>query len=153
VKRLALALFLSFSVTACSQPGTEVAPVEVNDVWTRDSVGGTANAAVFMTIASPSADRLVGASTSVADKTDLMTMKMDGGTMAMIYLEAIDLPANTPVSLTSGGLHVWLEGLKQPLKAGQSFPLTLEFEKAGKQEVAVSVIEPAAPPPMPGMDM
>ena len=41
----------------------------------------------------------------------------------------------------------------QPLKAGESFPLTLEFEKAGKREVTVSVIAPAAPAPMAGMEM
>ena len=38
-----------------------------------------------------------------------------------------------------GGLHVMLFGLKQPLKAGEHFPLTLEFEKAGKVEVQVQV--------------
>jgi len=51
------------------------------------------------------------------------------------------------VSLNPMGLHVWLVDLTQPLKAGQSFPLTLKFEKAGERQVTVSVIEPAATPP------
>jgi copper(I)-binding protein len=42
-----------------------------------------------------------------------------------------------------------LSDLNQPLKAGQSFPLSLEFEKAGRREVTVSVIAPAAAPPAP----
>ena len=32
-----------------------------------------------------------------------------------------------------------LMGLNQPLQAGQSFPLTLAFEKAGQREVTVAV--------------
>jgi copper(I)-binding protein len=71
--------------------------------------------------------------------------------MEMKYVQGIDLPAGTPVSLNSGGLHVWLADLNQPLKAGQSFPLTLKFEKAGERKVVVSVIKPAAAPPMSGM--
>ena len=145
--RLAFALLLSLPVAACQQS----APLEVKQVWTRDTVGGTANAAIFMTIRSPSPDRLVSASTPVARKTDLMTMQGGSGAMEMTYLKGIDIPANLPVSLNPTGLHVWLAGLNQPLKAGQTFPLTLKFEKAGERQVTVSIIKPAAAPPMSGM--
>jgi len=149
VRSVAFALFLSLPIAACSQPS----PIEVKDVWARETVADAANAAVYMTITSPTPDRLIAASTPVAKKTDLMTMESGGGAMGMKYLKAIDIPAGQPVSLNPGGLHVWLAGLNQPLKAGQSFPLTLKFEKAGEREVAVSVIEPAAAPPMSGMTM
>ena len=82
-----------------------------------------------------------------------MTMEGDSGAMGMTYLEAIDIPADKPVGLEPGGLHVWLDDLDQPLTAGQTFPLVLTFEKAGLRRVAVSVIEPAAAPPVPGMGM
>ncbi len=118
VRRLAFALLLTLPVAACTQP----APLAVKDVWARDTVGGSANAAVFMTITSPTADRLVAASTPAAKKTDLMTMTGGTGAMEMTYLEGIDIPANQPVSLNPGGLHVWLADLNQPLRAGQSFP-------------------------------
>ena len=42
-------------------------------------------------------------------------------------------------TLKPGAVHIMLVGLKQPLQAGKSFPLTLEFEKAGKREVSVAV--------------
>lgn len=115
----------------------------------RDTVGGTANAAVFMTITSPAADRLVAASApaTVASRTDLMTMRSDANTMAMIYLDAIEIPAGEPVSLNPAGLHVWLEGLVRPLRAGETFPLSLQFENAGRHDVNVTVIPPAAPMP------
>ena len=125
----------------------------MEDAWTRDSVGRTANAAVFMTIRSDTADRLIAASAPVAKKTDLMTMAARKGAMGMTYLDAIDVPAGRPVNLNSSGLHIWLAELNQPLRAGQTFPLILEFEKAGKRQVTVSVVEPAAAPPMSGMPM
>ena len=149
MRPLAFALFLLLPIVACGQP----APLEVKDVWTRDTVGSTANAAVFMTISSPTPDRLIAASAPIAEKTDLMTMAGGSSAMEMTYLEAIDIPANTPVSLNPSGLHVWLADLNQPLRAGQSFPLLLEFENAGQRRIVVSVISPAAAPPMSGMPM
>ena len=145
MRKLAFALLL-LPVAACVQP----APVAVKEVWARDTIGRTENAAVFMTITSPTPDRLLGASTDIAEKTDLMTMGGDLRAMEMKYLDGIDIPANKTVSLNPSGLHVWLAKLKQPLKAGQSFPLVLKFEKAGEVRVTVTVIEPAAMPPMSG---
>lgn len=150
MRRLAFALFLLLPLASCTQPDS---PPEVTDVWARDTVGSTANAAVFMTIKSDTADRLVAASTPVAAKTDLMTMKNDGGTMEMIYVDDIAIPARTPVHLDAAGLHVWLADLHQPLKNGEGFELTLQFEKAGERRVRVAVLEPSALPPMSGMDM
>jgi periplasmic copper chaperone A len=53
------------------------------------------------------------------------------------------------------GMHIMLLGLKHPLKAGDSFPLTLTFDKAGAVETMVKVTKAgaAAPGSMPGMKM
>lgn len=142
---LSLLLPLLLPVAAAVQP----AQIEVKDVWARATVGSSVNAAVYMTITSPNPDRLVAASTPVANKTDLMTMEGGSGAMEMKYLKVIDIPANKPVSLNPSGLHVWLAGLRRPLKAGETFPLTLTFEKAGQREVTVSVVKPGATFPMP----
>ena len=142
MRPLAVALAV-LSLTSCAQP----AGLEVHSPWTRDTVGRTANAAVFMTIQSGTPDRLISASTPVAKKTDLMTMTGGSGPMGMEYVHGIDIPAGKPVSLNASGLHVWLANLKRPLKAGETFPLSLRFEKAGERQVTVSVIAPAAPPP------
>lgn len=140
MKRFAFALFLLLPVAAAAQ----TAQLEVKDVWARATIGSSSNAAVFMTITSQNPDRLVAASTPVANETDLMTMEGGSSAMEMKNLNVIDIPANKPVSLNPSGLHVWLAGLKQPLKAGQTFPLTLTFEKAGHREVTVSIINPGA---------
>lgn len=147
MRRVALALVLLAPLLSCGQSPAEV---EVKNAWTRDTVGGTANAAVFMTITSDSGDRLVAASTPVANRTDLMTMAGGSSLMEMTYVSDIALPAGTPVSLDPAGLHVWLAGLNQPLEAGATFPLVLEFAKAGERRITVSVIGPAAAPPVSG---
>jgi copper(I)-binding protein len=146
---LIAALLLLFPLAACGEPPA----LAVEDAWTRATVAGQANAAVFMTITAPAADRLVAAATPVAARTDLMTMRGGSSAMEMAYVSDIALPAGRPVSLDPAGLHVWLAGLRRPLAAGESFPLTLEFEHAGRREVTVSVIAPAAPPPTTGTTM
>jgi hypothetical protein len=42
----------------------------------------------------------------------------------------------------AGAPHIMLEGLQKPLKAGEKFPLTLVFQKAGTVKVSVWVQEP-----------
>jgi hypothetical protein len=136
-------LLLLLVLPACAQQD----PIQIRDVWARDTVGSVANAAVYMTISSKTPDRLLGASTPVAKSTSLMTMQMSGDAMEMADVKDVAVPAGKPVSLDPGGLHVWLSGLNRPLAAGQTFPLVLRFEKTGERRVTVSVIAPAAQPP------
>ena len=145
MRRWGLPLFLLAPLASCSQPPELV----VHDAWTRDTVGRTSNAAVFMTIKSDNSDRLIAASTPVARKTDLMTMGARGGVIGMKYVQGVDIPAGTSVSLNPTGLHVWLDGLEHPLLAGETFPLILKFQKAGERRIVVSIIDPAAAPPGP----
>lgn len=141
MRRLSFALLLPLA--CCSQP----AELEVQEPWTRDTVGRTASAAVFMTIRSATPDRLIAASAPIAKRTDLMTFEGGSGAMEMKYLQGIDIPANEPVSLNPTGFHIWLADLAEPLKAGQTIPLNLRFAKAGEREITVVVIGPAEAPP------
>ncbi len=87
-----------------------------------------------------SADRLISAQTPVAGRTEIHTMHMDGNVMRMREIGAIDIPAGSTVRMRPGeGYHLMLMELKQALKAGERFPLTLQFEKAGKIDVTVEV--------------
>lgn len=84
-------------------------------------------------------DRLLSASAEVSKTVELHTMSMDGNVMRMRQVESIDLPAGKLTELKPGALHMMLIGLKTPLKAGDSFPLKLMFEKAGEVTVTVNV--------------
>lgn len=57
----------------------------------------------------------------------------------MQKFDSVGVPVHGSSRFVTGGNHVMLLDLKQPLKAGDRYPLTLQFEKAGKVEVRVSV--------------
>ena len=102
----------------------------------------------FMTITNAGADdRLLSISAANAASVELHTMKMEGDVMRMREVDAIALPAGQTVKLQAGGYHVMLMGLKAPLKAGDRFPATLKFEKAGELKVEINV-EAASGAPM-----
>jgi copper(I)-binding protein len=88
-------------------------------------------------------DRLRSASTPIARTVEFHEMKMSGDVMRMRALPTIELPAGQSVPLRHGGtLHIMLVDLKQPLKDGDRFPVTLEFERAGRKDIMVWVQTP-----------
>jgi copper(I)-binding protein len=130
-----LAAFMLVAGAAAAQTGS----VEIKNAWARATPGKAETGAAYVTIEAPAGDRLTGLSTPVAQKAQLHEMKMDGSVMKMRSLGALDLPAGQSVVLKPGATHIMLVGLKHPLHAGESFPLTLDFAKAGKREVSVTV--------------
>ncbi|HEV2673490.1 MAG TPA: copper chaperone PCu(A)C [Aliidongia sp.] len=115
------------------------APVQVTQAWARATPGKSTIGAAYATVTAPAGDRLVAAATPVAGAAQLHEHTMDGGIMKMRQVDAVPLPAGQAVTLSPGGYHIMLMDLKAPLVAGQSFPLTLTFEKAGAVETTVTV--------------
>ena len=65
--------------------------------------------------------------------------------MMMRELEAgLPLPAGQAVSLAPGGDHIMLMGVTEPLKTGDTVPLTLTFANAPPVEVTATVGQPPA---------
>ena len=85
------------------------------------------------------ADRLLSVRADVSASAELHTMAMDGDVMRMREVDGIDVPPGQRVELKPGGMHIMFMGLKAPLKAGDSFPATLTFQKAGDVKVSVKV--------------
>ena len=135
---------LLISAAAVAQTGG----VEVTAAWARATPGMAETGAAYLTMRSATADRLIGATTPVAEKVELHSMTMDGGIMRMTKLASIDLPPGQAVTLQPGAIHIMLIGLKHPLRSGHSIPLTLRFEKTGVREIAVAVgkVGAAGPP-------
>ncbi len=90
------------------------------------------------------ADKLLRASTARAGSVELHTMSMDGNVMRMRMVPAIDVAPGATVKLAPGGLHVMLQDLKQPLRKGDKFLMTLVFQRAGEVKVDI-VVQDAAP--------
>jgi copper(I)-binding protein len=113
----------------------------INRAWARATPGAATTGAVYFQIESPIDDRLIGVASPVARKAELHTHVEENGLMLMREVEGgLPVPAGQKLELKSGGpLHVMLIDLTQKLKAGDTFPLTVTFEKAGPRIVIVKV--------------
>jgi len=127
--------------------GANVGDIAIGHPYATPSIPGTSNGAAYLASIENKAavaDRLVRASTPAASRVELHTMAVDAqGVMRMREVDGIALAPKAKVQMKPGsGLHLMLIGLKEPLKEDASFPLTLEFERAGKVEVKVIVGQP-----------
>jgi copper(I)-binding protein len=138
-RRLLLSAAALAALSAPSRPARAEALV-VHDAWARAGLQGRTSAA-YMTIENTTAtlDRLVSAATPAARVVELHTHLMEGGVMRMRPVSAIEVNPGEPAVLRPGGLHVMLIDLTRPLRAGETIPLTLRFEKAGEVTVQVPV--------------
>ncbi len=66
-------------------------------------------------------------------------MDMGGGMTGMQPVASVEVPAGGTVAFAPGGYHVMLTGLTKPLSAGDTFELTLTFQKAGPVVLSVQV--------------
>ncbi|OWW21510.1 copper chaperone PCu(A)C [Noviherbaspirillum denitrificans] len=138
-----LAAAMAFSMSAHAQE------VRLNDLlianpYARATAPNQPAGGAYVTIENKgkAGDKLIGASSPVAKSVEVHTMAMEGNVMKMREVGQLEIPASARVEMKPGdGYHLMLMGLRQPLKAGDSFPLTLVFEKAGKAEVKVKVQE------------
>lgn len=123
-------------------PGQQ--PVQVKDAWVRATVPGQKGTGAFMKITAKEGTRLVGVSTPVAGVAEVHEMKMENDIMKMRALPALDLPAGKTVELKSGGNHVMLMDLKQPLAKSSTVPLTLRFRNAKGIESRLELVVPVS---------
>lgn len=117
-----------------------IGKIEIDHPWSREMPPSAPNAAAYFTLHNAGeADRLSAVSTPLAQKAELHEHIHRDGLMKMQQVEAVDVPAGGAVQFAPMGYHVMLFGLKQQMKDGERFPLTLHFDKAGDVEVEVAV--------------
>ena len=81
-------------------------------------------------------DRLLGASTRIAEHVMLHANVIENGVAKMTPAEGIEIPPGGELVLApKGDYHLMIMGLKQALAEGDTFPVTLIFERAGKVDV------------------
>lgn len=133
-------IFTFFAALALSAT-VHAQELRVSHAFARATMPQQPAAGAYLTIENKgAADRLVAASTPVAKSVELHTMSMENNVMKMREVPGIDVASAATLEMQPGqGYHLMLMGLQQPLKAGDRFPVTLQFEKAGKLEVEVSV--------------
>jgi copper(I)-binding protein len=125
--------------------------LSIDHPWSRATPAGAKVAAGYMMIANKGTapDRLVGASTPAAGRVEVHEMAMKDNVMTMRPLAGgLAIEPGKTVTLAPGGYHIMFMDLKKPLKQGDKFAATLEFEKAGKVDVTFDVQAVGAQKPM-----
>ena len=127
--------------------GSSAGDIEIGHPFATPSLAGSASGAAYLASLENSgnqADKLMRASTPMAASVELHTMSVDGqGVMRMRQIDAIELASKSTLKMRPGaGYHLMLVDLKQPLREGSTFPMTLEFQRGGKVEVNVVVQTP-----------
>jgi copper(I)-binding protein len=135
---------LLFVVALGTVGGTLIAQAKPSlvtvDAWMAPT--SAENAPVYLRVVSHQSklDKLLGASTPVAEVTALMTAG-DNPT----HLVSIDVPPGETVALGPHGAHLVLMDIDAPLLPGDTFPLTVAFRRAGNIETDVTVSDRGAP--------
>ena len=115
--------------------------LRIDHPFARATPPGARSGGVFLSVENKGdrTDRLLTVSTPMAGTAELHQMVMDAGVMRMRAVAGLDVKPGDRLVLKPGAYHVMLTDLKQPLQAGETFPLTLGFEKAGSIKVDVEV--------------
>ncbi len=135
----AFAAALAFAGLALAH-SFEAGAIKVDHPYAYPSLPPHKNGAAYLTIENAGeSDRLVSASSPRAAAVEIHGHETEGGVARMRKLDAVEVPNGAPVGFAPGGLHLMLIGLTEPIVEGQTFPLTLTFEKAGPIDVVVMV--------------
>lgn len=141
-----LLLALALPIAAHAHGGS-AGDIEIKHPFATPTPPGAVNGgAYFVSIENKGSqpDKLLRASTPVAARVEIHTMSVDaGGVMRMREVGELPLAPGAVVKMRPGqGFHMMLMGLKQPLKEGDTFPMTLQFERGGSTDVKVVVQVP-----------
>ena len=132
-------VYLLAFVSLLSGCGAPVkAEMEVSNAWARPAAQGD-NGAVYFVIRSSAADEIVDASSDVAEAVEIHESTMSGDVMEMHHSPSVPLRAGEAITFKPGGLHIMLVGLKQELKSGDQFEVTLHFKNHEDLKLTVVV--------------
>jgi copper(I)-binding protein len=139
---LAIAALAAIAVASgASAHEYQLRALRIDHPFARATPPGARSGGVFLSVENRGdrTDRLLTVSTPVAGTAELHQMVMDAGVMRMRAVAGLDVKPGDRLVLQPGAYHVMLTDLKRPLHAGETFPMTLGFEKAGTIKVDVEV--------------
>ncbi len=134
-----LAILLATTVTSAQH--YEAGDIHIQSPWSRELPPTSPNGAVYLTLTNHGTqpDKLLSASTDVAELVEIHSHILEDGMMKMRRVESVDLPPHKAVLFAPGGYHFMLIGLKRPLEADDRFQFLLEFEQNSQALVEVVV--------------
>jgi len=141
---VALTFFATSVVTSPSSAHEHAKTIKLGDlmisgVWARTTPPSAKTGAAYFLIKNTGKadDVLTGVKASISKKTEIHETQMQGDIMKMMHVGRIVIPAGGEAALKPGSFHIMFMGLHGPIKEGDTFPLTLTFERNGEVEVIV----------------
>ena len=124
--------------------------VRVDHAWSRAAMIWHTGVVYLTLTDTGTQDTLTSITTPVAVQADLHETINDHGVMKMRSVASLTIEPSKPLVLAPGGYHIMLMDLKHALKQGDSFPITLNFAKAGAVTATVIVEKAGASAPKAG---
>ena len=141
------AALIAFVVSGQAQAQASASDtIHVENAWARATPARAKTGAAYVAVINNggTSDRLLSAATPLAQEVQFHRETEDNGISRMRELHAVEIDPGAKVIFKPGDMHMMMVGLKQPLKEGETFPLTLTFEKSGKIDVTVTVAKVGA---------
>lgn len=147
---LALVVWANVLTVSAGTPATnQPLNISIEQPWARASIVVSRPIAAYMTVvnASNRAVRITSVETPVATRADIHQTIVGDNTTRMKRAGVVTVPPGERVVFAPSGLHVMLIGLKQKLKKGSTFPMTINFADGSSIKVIVPIFGPGARSP------
>lgn len=130
------------AMTATTPTTATAAAVQAEGANAYATASGATTGAVFLTLhnSGTDADKLTGVKTDAATTAEIHESFVDDqGTMQMRKVDDVEVGGGQQVTLKPDGYHIMLMGLTKPLVEGETFKVTLTFEKAPEVTLPVTI--------------
>ena len=144
IKAFFLTLLIALVPALASAHEYSHGKVTIDHPWSRPTPPGTPMGVGYLVIVNNSKKdiTLTAAETPRAGHVSIHESLMKDGVMRMQPVKGgLKIPAGSKVELKPHGYHLMLEQLKEPLKAGERLPLSLNFDGAETIKVEL-LVEP-----------
>jgi copper(I)-binding protein len=144
------ALCLALAVGSATAADYKIGSLDVTQPWARATPKGASTGAAYMTITNNGGktERLSCASSPAAAQCQIHEMAMSDGVMKMRPVQGgLEVKPGQTLTLKPGGYHIMLEGLKGPLKAGDTLEAMLSSSDGGSVKVEFPIAAIGAPAP------
>jgi periplasmic copper chaperone A len=138
--KIAVELVPIFLSALAASATAQTPPLQAQGAWIR-ALPGADVAAAYLTLRNLTANAvtITGVQSPVAVHAVIHETALQDGQSRMRPHESLVIAAGQTIKLESGGLHVMLQGLAQPLTVGQRVPLTLSLAGGGALRITAVV--------------
>jgi hypothetical protein len=136
LKKIICALVLSGISNAWAGPYDPM----ITKPWAGESVPGQTTATLQLDLTTVKAVSLISATSPAAESIEIHNLTRGREGMKVRVLPMLPLQDHSTTLFGTRGLFLMMNGLKQPLEAGKTIPVTLTFSFADKQSKSITTM-------------